>query len=74
MGSLAVNHSVGIKIVGFIRELVKIVDNRLDFYFHSSFFILFCFCFCFLFLFLEQLGLGSIGHAVTSVTSGGIVT
>jgi len=47
---------------------VKIVDNGLDFYFHSSFFILF------IFLFLEQLGLGSIGHTVTSVTSGGIVT
>ena len=47
---------------------IKIVDNGLDFYFHSSFFILFCFYFSFIFLFLEQLGLGSIGHAVTSVT------
>ena len=44
---------------------VKIVDDRLDFYFYSSFF------FNFNFLFLEQLGLGSIGHAVTS---DGIVT
>jgi len=43
---------------------VKIVDDGLDFYFHSSFFY-------FIFLFLEQLGLGPIGHAVTS---DGIVT
>ena len=50
--------------------IVKIVDDGLDFYFHSSFF----FYFFFIFLFLEQLRLGSIGHAVTSVTSGGIVT
>ena len=54
--------------------IVKIVDDGLDFYFHFSFFILFYFYFSFIFLFLEQLRLGSIGHAVTSVTSGGIVT
>ena len=55
-------------------NIVKIVDNGLDFYFHSSFFILFYFYFSFIFLFLEKLGLGSIGHTVTSVTSDGIVT
>jgi len=44
---------------------VKIVDDRLHFLF--SLFTLFYFSF--LFLFLEQLGLGLIGHAVTSVTS-----
>ena len=56
----------------YTRELnsVKIVDDGLDFYFHSSFFILFYF----IVLFLEQLGLGSISYAVTSVTSDGIVT
>jgi len=38
--------------------------------FYFSFFILFYFSFLFfLFLFLEQLGLGLIGHTVTSVTS-----
>ena len=46
-----------------------------DFVFIFSFhFILFLFLFFFYFLFLEQLRLGSIGHAVTSITSGGIVT
>ena len=33
------------------------------------FLFLFLFCFIFYFLFLEQLGLGLIGHAVTSVTT-----
>ena len=44
---------------------VKITDGGLNFYF--SLFILFYFIF--IFLFLEQLGLGVISHAVTSVTS-----
>ena len=55
-------------------NIVKIVDNGLDFYFHSLFFILFYFYFYFYFLFLEQLGLGSIGHTVTSDTDDGMVT
>ena len=42
---------------------IKIIDSGLYFYFSS--FILFFFHF----LFLEQLGLGLIGHAVTSVTT-----
>ena len=47
---------------------VKIVDGGLYFY-------LLCLLYFILFsLFLEQLRLGSIGHAVTSVTSDGIVT
>ena len=37
--------------------------------FSTFYFILFCFVFLFLFLFLEQLGLGFISHAVTSVTN-----
>ena len=41
---------------------IKIVDGRLCFYFLFSFIF-------FSFLFLEQLGLGSISHAVTSVTN-----
>jgi len=41
---------------------VKIVNGRLCFYFLFSFIF-------FSFLFLEQLGLGSISHAVTSVTN-----
>jgi len=48
-----------------IPSNVKIVDDGLDFYF--SLFILFYFVF--VFLFLEQLGLGLISHAVTSVTN-----
>ena len=39
------------------------------FYFLFSFFILLFFSFSFNFLFLEQLGLGVISHAVTSVTN-----
>jgi len=50
------------------RVLVKIVDGGLYFIF-SFHFILFFFYFSFLFLFLEQLGLGFISHAVTSVTN-----
>ena len=45
----------------FMNNIVKIVDSGLDFYF-SSFTL-------FYFLFLEQLRLGLIGHAVTSVTT-----
>ena len=44
---------------------VKIIDSGLYFYF--LFFL--NFIFCFVFLFLEQLGLGFISHAVTSVTN-----
>ena len=44
---------------------VKIVDSGL----HFLFFIFTFFFFYFIFLFLEQLGLGFISHAVTSVTS-----
>ena len=46
---------------------VKIADNRLGFIFSLIF--LFYFYFSFIFLYLEQLGLGLIGHAVTSVTT-----
>ena len=45
-----------------MESSVKIVDSGLDFYFS------FCILFFFSFLFLEQLGLGLISHAVTSVT------
>jgi len=48
--------------------VVKIVDNGLDFYF-SLFIFFILFCFSFIFLFLEQLVLGFISHAVTSVTN-----
>ena len=50
---------------------VKIVDGGLYFIFPFSvfIFIFLFFSFLFTFLFLEQLGLGLIGHAVTSVTS-----
>ena len=47
--------------------IVKIVDGGLYFIFPVHFY--FSFIFLFLFLFLEQLGLGLISHAVTSVTN-----
>ena len=50
------------------KTCVKIVDSGL--YFYSLFSLYFIFSFLFLlFLFLEQLRLGLIGHAVTSVTN-----
>jgi len=52
---------------GGVKSSVKIVNGGLDFYFHFYFY--FYFYFYFIFLFLEQLRLGSISHAVTSVTS-----
>ena len=53
---------------GLMDSSVKIIDNRLNFYFSLFtlfYFILFLF---FSFLFLERLGLGFISHTVTSVT------
>ena len=48
---------------------VKIVDGGLYFIFSFHFYFTFHFFFFFIFLFLEQLGLGFISHAVTSVTN-----
>ena len=48
--------------------LVKIVNGGLYFIFPFHFYFSFHFIFLFNFLFLEQLGLGFISHAVTSVT------
>ena len=50
------------------RHFVKIKESRLDL-FYFSFHFYFLFNVFFYFLFLKQLGLGLIGHAVTSVTS-----
>jgi len=53
-------------------ESVKIVDGELHFYSLFSLYFIFPFLFSFLFfsiLFLEQLRLGFISHAITSVTS-----
>ena len=48
---------------------VEIVDGGLYFIFPFHFILSFLFSFLFLFLFLEQLRLGFISHAVTSVTN-----
>jgi len=63
-------------IVNFNRILpnsvslfVKIVDGRLHLFLFSLFYFIFSLSFNFYFLFLEQLGLGVISHAVTSVTN-----
>ena len=67
--------SYGGKVRKFLwrRNLKRGVMSRsltVDFIFIFSFlFSLFFFYFYFSFLFLEQLGLGWIGHAVTSVTN-----
>ena len=50
-----------------LKPSVKIVDGGL--YFIFSFHLHFYFILFFIFLFLEQLGLGFISHAVTSVTN-----
>ena len=51
-----------------IKLSVKIEEGRLDL-FSFLFIFIFIFDLFFYFLFLEQLGLGLIGHAVTSVTT-----
>jgi len=51
------------------KHIVKIVDSGLYFIFLFSLYFTFTFFFLFNFLFLEQLGLGFISHAVTSVTN-----
>ena len=50
-----------------VCKFVKIEESGLDL-FLFSFFIFFLFDLFFYFLFLEQLGLGLIGHAITSIT------
>ena len=55
----------GVKLYDNKFKTVKIVDDGLNFYFYFYF----LFYFSFLFLFLEQLRLGVISHAVTSVTT-----
>ena len=55
---------------GFTAEHdVKIIDGGLYFIFSFHFYFTFSFFFFFSFLFLEQLRLGLISHAVTSVTN-----
>ena len=51
-----------------ITNLSRLLTMDLTFIFHFSFYFI-LFCFSFIFLFLEQLGLGFIRHAVTSVTN-----
>ena len=55
--------------IGNINLSVKIIDDGLNFYFYFYFYFYFLFYYSFLFLFLEQLRLGVISHAVTSVTT-----
>ena len=52
----------------FSMRVVKIEESGLDL-FYFSFHFYFTFDLFFYFLFLEQLGLGLIGHTVTSVTT-----
>jgi len=61
----------GIKIACLVSwltmtKIVKIEESGLDFF---SFLFIFIFNLFFYFQFLEQLGLGLISHAVTSVTT-----
>ena len=51
----------------FFNHFVKIVDSGLYFIFSFHFYFTFHFFFFFIFLSLEQLGLGFISHAATSV-------
>ena len=56
------------RYVGLYTINVKIIDGGLYFIFSFHFCFTFHFIFIFIFLFLEQLRLGFISHAVTSVT------
>jgi len=58
-----------IKIDPILPSNVKIVDGGPYFIFSFHFYFIFPFFSFFIFLFLEQLGLGFISHAVTSVTN-----
>jgi len=58
----ALNHQVDLNILS-----IKIEESGLDL-FYFSFYFLFSFQFIFNFQILEQLGLGLIGHIITSVT------
>jgi len=51
-----------------ILSLSRSLAMNLTFIFYFSFYFV-LFCFSFIFLFLEQLELGFISHAVTSVTN-----
>ena len=50
-----------------LHILVKIEEGGLDLFYFSFHFLFYFYLFLY-FIFLEQLGLGWIGHAVTSVT------
>ena len=56
-------------IINSWKMSVKITDDRLYFIFSFHFILFFILFFLFIFLFLEQLGLGVISYAVTSVTN-----
>jgi len=56
-------------LCGITKQTVKIVDGGLYFIFSFHFILLLLLLLLFIFLFLEQLGLGFISHAVTSVTN-----
>jgi len=56
-------------VIPLLESGVKIIDGGLYFIFSFHFYFTFYFFFFFIFLFLEQLGLGFICHAVTSVTN-----
>ena len=58
--------SMARKAAGIRMSRLRKLDSG---YFIFSFHFLFYFLFIFYFLFLEQLGLGLIGYAVTSVTT-----
>jgi len=53
---------IPIKSFTLMKDIIKIIDDGLNFYFHFHFI-------SFIFLFLEQLRLGVISHTVTSVTT-----
>ena len=55
-----------IKLKSIVNDSNKMIDLVFSLFYFS---FLFSFYFIFYFLFLEQLGLGLIGHAVTSVTT-----
>ena len=60
------SHSCG--LAGWLAWLSRSLTMDLTFMIHFSFYFI-LFCFSFIFLFLEQLGLGFISYAVTSVTN-----
>ena len=66
MSAPCIHHEVDMLLTCSLTSSVKFTNGELDLFYFSFHFLFYIYLF--IFLFLEQLGLGLIGHTVTSVT------